>query len=853
VARKKQYFWHRLAHVLTTKLASKRAVRDLNNPTGRYGTAVFWTTNGLVLERRTSKMAQPNLLRPITQRLGSTPVQELPHIAHFLASSISTCSHILEGPGGGRGDESVLLVHKLKTRLTSLLQDRSTEGRFTAVVLIKATIEAGGLEMLSTSEPWIRGLINILGKSDPIAVKKLCIVSITRVFSLTQAYPSLIREITTPLLPSFITACLNIIRPKIVKDQDSSLTILSPMLHPVLHCWLELLPQNPTTFRPFVLRIQPICLSLVGDDSTPHSIARIASQLLAHLHLCAPKNGSATQWIQMCQEVISAAHKTADEVFRPVLEDWVSSDPTVHRLMDYGKDAPIDTSVLMKFPKWSGIRQGANRIKALLAILADLLSCQTALPVPLPLGPILDLTTRLTSVTVPSTKDNQYTMRHNQEVGREEREQLWAEVLNIHLASLRLLATLVKTFGSALLPVCNHIVEQVVWVFGTGSWFVELRTAVYVLLGAVLPLIGSSLTRDSVKSLSELIQKCCQDQIHLVSNGTNQDGKSKAASKKPQSNGLSMTSADSFVGSGQRKPPLDPDRLSSDVERAAHTLLPLILTFIPAEAIPQTLRTEIDRSAILTQHKNAMLASVMNPPPKEKGKSGPASIMAFMVRGFSGDTEIEALLRPRMPVIQDTLEIDAFSEGGGNGERGHGFANEETNSTELLFQLEDSFERDGGFVSSNQETTMQAMESISDQAPQSLLPLKRNITSVQQNEAQGEGQTQPTAFGGTSNAQDFVKRPRLEGQLTDLESHVNPTFPEEEVQKGFATQGSSSPVDVEIASVTLPQSAGIASLQNNVPALTLGQREDDGDSSDSEIPAIDIEPDTEEEEDLEDG
>ena len=53
-------------------------------------------------------------------------------------------------------------VHKLKTQLSTLLGGKSPEGRFAAVVLIKAAIEVGGWEVLRGSEPWVRGLLAIL-------------------------------------------------------------------------------------------------------------------------------------------------------------------------------------------------------------------------------------------------------------------------------------------------------------------------------------------------------------------------------------------------------------------------------------------------------------------------------------------------------------------------------------------------------------------------------------------------------------------------------------------------------------------------------------------------------------------
>lgn len=58
--------------------------------------------------------------------------------------------------------EGSLLVHKLKTNVSTLLNGRSREGRFAAIGLIKAMVDVGGWEVLRGSEPWVRGLLSIV-------------------------------------------------------------------------------------------------------------------------------------------------------------------------------------------------------------------------------------------------------------------------------------------------------------------------------------------------------------------------------------------------------------------------------------------------------------------------------------------------------------------------------------------------------------------------------------------------------------------------------------------------------------------------------------------------------------------
>lgn len=112
-----------------------------------------------------------NPLRVVTQRLSSTPSKQLPHVAPYLATTIAQCARLFAVPtkeGQNVGEsESAVTVHKLKTQLSALLQDKSLGARYAAVILVKATVENGGWNVLQGVGPWVRSLIGILGVSTP--------------------------------------------------------------------------------------------------------------------------------------------------------------------------------------------------------------------------------------------------------------------------------------------------------------------------------------------------------------------------------------------------------------------------------------------------------------------------------------------------------------------------------------------------------------------------------------------------------------------------------------------------------------------------------------------------------------
>ena len=101
-------------------------------------------------------------LRLVTQRLNSTPINNLPLITSQLAEGVLSCKDVFSA-SEPNGSDLAVLVHKYKTRLSSLLQDKSIEGRWTAVVLIKVTVEVGAWNVLREVGSWVRGLLGILG------------------------------------------------------------------------------------------------------------------------------------------------------------------------------------------------------------------------------------------------------------------------------------------------------------------------------------------------------------------------------------------------------------------------------------------------------------------------------------------------------------------------------------------------------------------------------------------------------------------------------------------------------------------------------------------------------------------
>ncbi|MCJ1248179.1 hypothetical protein MMC30_005396 [Trapelia coarctata] len=625
-------------------------------------------------------------LRAVTQRLALTPNKRLPQLVPFLADTITGCREILstsEGRERGKDDSELgVLVHKLKTQLSTLLLEKSVEARWSAAVLIKATIEVGGWDILQGSGGWTRGLLGILNRPDSTATKRLCIITLTRIFLLTQGRQSLLREITTPSIPPFVTSCLNIISLRRSAQEARIPDLTSPLLDTVLQALTRLVPHHPSSFRPFVAQIRSVLGPLLAPtpsslpteaekeaipSSVPKSAVVLAQHLYALLPQCAPKNSSNEEWGKSVKDTVTQIHRTADRVFRAVSEEWSSlARPLPNQAQADTYDGVLSDSVAepIGLPSWRGIEAGCERLIGLLHLLESHIAAESSSTYTLTAGVILSTVERLLSVTVPPTSSSQKTgdqARINPEVGREEREGMWLGLPHIHIASTAVLTTLIKRLGDVSNASAQGALEQLMWVFQRERDHPEIRRSIYEAVIEILAIVGPSMPRSTVSSLSPLIRALCVDALPESNQPEMTSRPSTNEAKKPPNTSVTATNADSYLQ------PQDKISIATEpvngVRNAAAVLLPLILSKVSQAHVSVPVRSLIDRTAILTKNEKAMLASVLNPPEGLKGKQI-SSILPLYARNSAVSLEMEGLLRPRMPGLQQnrnangTLDAD---------------------------------------------------------------------------------------------------------------------------------------------------------------------------------------------------
>ena len=404
-----------------------------------------------------------------------------------------------------------------------------------------------------------------------------------------------------------------------------------------------------------------------GPDpsSTSASVSASARHLFVLLHVPGPKNTAGEEWAKSLDNLIVSMQRTIDKVFRSLIEDWkssigkydVASSDLVEDVVSDQKPTPL------ALPAWTGIHAGIERLEGLLHTLQVFLASATAAAVTLPVGNILNLVHRVLSAFSPGNGKNP---RVKPEIGRDEREGLWVGLPRLQISTIGVCSLMLSRMGPSSAAIASTIMEQLLWTFESQYRNDDFRTAAYGLVSQILTAFGPSLPKTHAISLSRCVRMCCEDLLPSVESQLHGGQASFPDTKKSPNAVTSATNADSYLKSVTNQ--VDVSSAPTNVLEGARELLPLTLTNLPNEYLPFSLRCQIDRTAIITNNKKAMLASVMNPTSNRKGRKQISSILPLLARAYPEALEVEALVRPQMPPIQSWRsggrELESSEEGG---------------------------------------------------------------------------------------------------------------------------------------------------------------------------------------------
>ncbi|GAM86730.1 hypothetical protein ANO11243_047490 [Dothideomycetidae sp. 11243] len=585
-------------------------------------------------------------LRAISLRIASAKTVELPHIVASQVHSLKDCGDILSQSwspqSGDAGAEVSLVVHRLLTQIASLLQGRQPEERWAAAVLIKAVVEAGGFEMLSRGKHWVSGLVGNLRRPDPSSSRALYAITLTRIFMLTWAFPSLVREMTTPALPQFIKTCLSNISSTSTTDKER---------RTVLECLLKLIPHHPTVFRSYIKEIQVVCDAFGGpNESGQHppldfpvttSTRDAAARLGSIMHSCAAKQGSTSTWESSLSTIIVRCHEAADVVLAGV--DEVSGSRESKKTNFQNNSSGQSTEYRVR-----SIYQATSQLNRLMHSLAGFIITDSGNVVTIAVPTIQGLLSRLLTVVVSQSRQ---LPKFNAGSSGEDRDACLECLPRIHVAALETACAFLQRFERAFDSLGPILIQQIGWLFSAEAVYADIRTACYSALKVILSGLGLSMSKELVDSLGGIIKHCCTDVL----------SKEQQAEKATLANSLTGGSKHSNGTSELSASQPAPGTSLHGLQVAASEMLEVILVSVPRLLLPDTIRSQIDRTAVLSGQTDLLVASVMNPSKRKDGKPAP-SLLPFLARKYYSTSIVEALLRPRAPVLQSgSLQSDEES------------------------------------------------------------------------------------------------------------------------------------------------------------------------------------------------
>nr|POE76233.1 pre-rrna-processing protein rix1 [Quercus suber] len=621
-------------------------------------------------------------LKAVTYRLAATPSKQLPRLAAQIAGSLWNCRQLLSRPSerSKQNSENTVIVTRFRTHLASLLQDRTVEGRWVAVVLVKATIEAGGVESLSKSNALVKSLLTILKKPDPPTTRILAVLTLTRIFSLTWNHTNLIREVTTPALPGFVSTCLSNAENARCSGEESQA---------ILEAFAVLIPRHPTIFRASESQIQILLLKIIFNTDVSrhytHEHQRIAGRVMVLLHHCAPKQGAAEQRDQSFKRIIASAHETCDHLYRAIVEDWQSTagvQPSAQAHALVSGEVELEHDRHLGLSSWSGVSAGSERLIALLSMLKMYIGTTTAAVLNVRLGLLADLLSRILSATAGKGT------KLNMQIARDEKEVLFVSLPSVHVEALHLIEVLLNRFGRALPSMMQPLLPQVIWVFQAEKYDVAVRTAAYIVIDSFLRLQGLSLAREDAADLEPVTKSCYED---LAPQGETKVSIEDSTAKPPRESSTGSRDSQSF----EYREPIE-------LTQAAANLIPDLIANVDPSHISRRLRTQLERTAVLSGNKSALVACVLNPMNAGTRSVTQPSLLPVLARQFPSSIETEVLLRPRMPVIRvqrkvsNNIEVTRDSEA--EEEEGEGAGGEigsETAEQEAQIMVEEDVVFDG--------------------------------------------------------------------------------------------------------------------------------------------------------------
>ncbi|KAK9485871.1 rRNA processing/ribosome biogenesis-domain-containing protein [Lipomyces starkeyi] len=497
------------------------------------------------------------------------------------------------------------ILHRVRVRLSALLQSHSSQVRLCGAELIYTLVGVDWESLASHGATWIKLLLIILEKrNDNFATLRAVIRTLCKLFALTRGKPTLTRELTTPNIPPFATFLLTLSS----SSGQPDLRAL-PMTLPAL---LAILRDHPTTFRPFVSKLLNNILYPILNSSSHTGkavgceIELLTRKLFVSLYLAVPKD-HLLEWRIAILKVVGETHKAISQTFDIIDEDAAYAN------VPSGWDSTVDIQDSFV---------GTLRIEMLLRTLETFLNTATQSQVQLPISSIVQLVDRLLSLDPENLQFKDTSDRIKQDF-------ILSVLPTVHANVYGFLTTFVKTAGQSLLLHAYTILSHVATIPASRNSLYNIP--VYTFLAEFLSVMAFVPT-----SLNSEINQAVELALSNLSSIQHAPSSLPDFASHPQA----------FIS----QPP-------SQIMIPAIKFLAAVVGTTPD--LPATTRSLIDRFSIVRSHvgwaeERLLLEGVLQP-----GRNIRWSILPMATRKLPKSRNMGGILHPRFPPVpmrsEDTL------------------------------------------------------------------------------------------------------------------------------------------------------------------------------------------------------
>ncbi|KAL8897126.1 MAG: hypothetical protein Q9207_007367 [Kuettlingeria erythrocarpa] len=238
------------------------------------------------------------------------------------------------------------------------------------------------------------------------------------------------------------------------------------------------------------------------------------------------------------------------------------------------------------------------------------------------------------------------------EISRDEREAIWTWLPRIHVSGLQILQQLVTRLGESSMSLHQQFLSLTIWIFEHERAHVDIRKAVYKILPQLIAHSKAGLHRSVASAVSSCLHICCDDLLPPRAETSTVQGNAAFTDMA-----LNQDSANGEAYLKKNDSTSTCSSTLSDLQESAAKLLCAALEDLPSSVFSTPLRSKIDQTAVFTQNMGLLQSSVLNPPSKP-GRKQQSSVMPLLARQFPQSSCTEALLRPRMPLVQLKTDDD---------------------------------------------------------------------------------------------------------------------------------------------------------------------------------------------------